>query len=146
MPLIDRLNVTERLMKNTMIIDGHWLWIGGLDRKGYGKGWFNGKTIQVHRISAHLHHGLDLGDFYQQALHKNTCRHRNCWNPDCIYVGSSKDNHRDRVELKTHCPKGHEYNAENTSLVVEKEGNIYRRCKTCSRETTRRLTQERKSI
>jgi hypothetical protein len=32
---------------------------------------------------------------------------------------------------KTHCPKGHEYTAENTRYYAAKNGSIWRRCRAC---------------
>ena len=32
---------------------------------------------------------------------------------------------------KTHCPKGHDYTAENTWMETRKDGGLCRRCRTC---------------
>lgn len=47
----------------------------------------------------------------------------------------------DRNRSKTHCPKGHEYTPENTTLQQKGKGRVSRLCKTCrtlSRRTGRR--------
>lgn len=47
--------------------------------------------------------------------------------------------------LKTHCPSGHEYSAENTRTVTD-GGHTYRACKTCMRETHKRFRLKRRKI
>jgi len=95
LPILDRL-------KNSTIIDdktGCWLYIGGNDgRKGYGKIRFRYRKVAVHRVSAHLYLGLDLTNNNLQALHKQNCPNKNCWNPEHLYVGTHHDNMQDALE------------------------------------------------
>lgn len=39
---------------------------------------------------------------------------------------------------KTHCPQGHEYNADNSSIRTRKSGAVNRICLICKRENTRK--------
>ena len=138
-----KIPLWKRLLKNTKFDNGHWLWQGYKMPSGHGQIRINYKMILLHRLSAHIYHGMDLLDMKVQANHKNICRESSCWNPEHIYVGTQKQNVEDRQEfketrsgsnnrLKTHCIKGHEYNEENTT-----KRNKRRHCKVCHREKAR---------
>lgn len=93
------LAILERLKTKTRYVGKCWLYIGGHDEKGYGRVRFNGKKCHVNRVACHLFHGLDLSDITQHALHKwQICPHKNCWNPEHLYVGTNLDNVKDTVE------------------------------------------------
>lgn len=51
--------------------------------------------IGVHRVSAHIHHGLDLKAKRVQACHTDECPNKNCWNPEHVYVGNASKNKSD---------------------------------------------------
>jgi hypothetical protein len=40
---------------------------------------------------------------------------------------------------KTHCPKGHPYNAENTRFGINKNGKPKRQCRQCQRDLETRI-------
>lgn len=68
------------------------------------------------------------------ALHRDGDALNNT--PENLYWGSYSENMRDAIEhgthvaaSKTHCPQGHEYDAENTRYT--KDG--HRVCRTCHR-------------
>lgn len=134
--MLTKDDLLRRLKSKTNIINGHWLFEGALDSCGYGSMW-DGNTInRAHRLSAYIFLGLDINDKTQHALHKDTCPYRNCWNHDCLYIGTHKDNMKDlRDSLnpngRLHC--GH----------PDVEANIYlmggrRRCKICYTKLDRR--------
>ena len=78
-----------------------WLWAGRISPKGYGLYGRAGKTRQAHRISYEKTTGeVPVGKF---VLHK--CGYPNCVNPAHLYIGTLKDNNRDRF-LAGHYPKG----------------------------------------
>ena len=92
--LIDRL-------RNYTKIDGEcWRWTGAHKGGGYGAIRVDGRLIGVHRVSAHIHHGLDLRSDLM-ALHKRNCPNRDCWNPAHLYVGTKSDNTIDSIAMGT---------------------------------------------
>jgi hypothetical protein len=133
-------DIIERMKERTINLTGCWEFQGAAP-KGYGMVRFNGKMRSVHRLSAAYYLGLNLDDKSQQANHNAACTHKNCWNPDHLYVGTEVENKRDR-KLKgeehkgnqytnaTHCVNGHEFTPENTYQY----GSGQRRCKQCYKD------------
>jgi hypothetical protein len=83
----------------------------GRTSQGYGMLWVgsreDGNHYGVHRLSAYIHLELDLDSPILNALHKLICKYRNCWNPNCLYVGTQSDNGRDYRESRKYCKSGH---------------------------------------
>jgi HNH endonuclease len=110
-----------------------WEWIGTKNEYGYGIKTVNNKAVRAHRLSWEIHNG---------AIPKNLCVCHKCDNPGCVrpdhlFLGTKKDNNRDKgnkgrhpCSLKTHCPSGHEYTEENTN--INPKGS--RDCRACDRE------------
>jgi len=70
---------------------GCWLWIGSINRLGYGQtAYFSGIT-KAHRLSWSVHRG-PIPD-RMMVLHK--CDNRQCINPDHLFLGTQTDNMRD---------------------------------------------------
>lgn len=65
-------------------------WPYARDRQGYGKVYFKKKVLCIHRVIAHLAHGLDLFDYKIKALHK--CNNPPCFEPSHIKLGSQSLN------------------------------------------------------
>lgn len=111
-----------------------WLWIGPKRAYRYGKFFFRGKHLAAHRFMYELCHGeIPLG-----LIICHTCDVPLCVNPKHLYAGTQKDNMRDCIERKrnwniqkSHCRRGHPFNADNTRISVRKNGNTYRNCRIC---------------
>lgn len=109
-----------------------WVWVGTLGGNGYGKVYFNGKPRWAHRVVYELHgnkipHGLELD---------HLCRNPLCVNPSHLEPVTHRENmmrapHTARHihAAKTHCPSGHPYSPENTTVY---RGMRY--CRICSRK------------
>jgi hypothetical protein len=118
-----------------------WNWQGSAGNSGYGKLRIgHSKDHQTHRLSYQLFHG-EIPDGLC-VLHR--CDNRKCINPEHLFVGTHADNTRDMIEkgrhipsmsLRTHCPRGHEYDGINS--------NGARICKVCDKETRRRYVERR---
>ena len=77
-------------------LDECWLWIGASTTDGYGHLRRAGTTIPTHRYSFALCYGYI--DDTLMCLH--TCDNPKCVNPNHLYLGTNKDNCRDRSERK----------------------------------------------
>ncbi len=92
-------------------------WTGSLNNQGYGQVRLGGKTVLAHRVAYERAHGpLPPG---MNALH--SCDTPACVNPDHLHAGTLRDNSAEMLArgrhpnpLKTVCPHGHPYDAENT--------------------------------
>jgi hypothetical protein len=69
-----------------------WVWTGRKIRKGYGHISSKKKTLIVHRFSWLIHNGPIVNGLH--VLHM--CDVRNCVNPEHLYLGTEKENARDR--------------------------------------------------
>lgn len=129
-----------------------WPWPGSVGSHGYGQISYNGRPELVHRVIFDAVHGLiPEGHKIDHTCHNEdlscsggkTCQHRRCANWFHIVAKSNKDNlddanrPRQRGRFKTHCPKDHPYDDENTMWVTRvKNGNPIneRQCKACNRD------------
>ena len=126
-----------------------WMWIGAIGTSGYGLFKFNGRTELVHRLAYST-----LVDAIPEGLHiDHLCRVRCCVNPAHLEPVTCGENTRRstapeaarrRHALITHCPRGHEYSAENTS-IRRGRGCEERQCKECRRAEGRLYMQKKRA-
>lgn len=148
-PLANPKTPIERLLgKVEKQPDGCWLWTGSLMESGYGMFRLHGQATLAHRASYELHKGKIPEGFVVDHL----CRVRPCINPSHLEactlqenVRRGRRNGRDfgaAQRAKTHCPRGHAYDATNT--YTSKAGK--RHCKECVRVRDRETRLEVKAL
>lgn len=88
-----RKTVLEMLMDKRRISGGCWLWMGGLNKGGYGQFYiYPCRTPKgVHRVAYEEFVGPIPDGLF--VLHK--CDVRNCFNPKHLFLGTSLDNMQD---------------------------------------------------
>jgi hypothetical protein len=114
---------------------GCWIWQGRIDYKGYGR---RGDDL-AHRLSYQQHVGPIPAGLQLDHL----CRVRACVNPTHLEPVTNAENQR-RSPLvnsaKTHCPKGHPYDEENTYRWRKA-----RHCRSCKADAVARYRARKSS-
>lgn len=115
---------------------GCWIFQGYLDKHGYGSFMEKslrqgGRIVRAHRFSYEL--------FYRETIPEglvidHLCRTPACVNPWHLEVVTVRQNtlrshltQASKQLLRTHCPRGHEYNKQNTRLAGRR-----RFCRLCA--------------
>lgn len=117
---------------------GCFLWIGPCNRKGYGVLSAEGGAQIAHRASYEFH----VGKIPDGLQLDHLCRTRCCINPRHLEPVTLQENVR-RGEVgkffrnKTHCPKGHPYDEDNTG---RSQGERY--CKECRNSVRRDIRSQ----
>lgn len=100
----------------------------------------NCKTWLVHQLICFVFHG-ERPEWAEHVRHLDGDKSNN--HADNIVYGTAAENSLDVIvhgrnhqRRKTHCPKGHEYTRDNTSIRQRGTG-VGRGCKTCSSESSR---------
>lgn len=106
---------------------GCWLWLGEIDRGGYGRCNIQGRTIGAHRVI----YELEKGPIPPRLTLDHLCRVRSCVNPNHLepvphQVNCQRGLVGEHLRRRTHCPQGHLYSESNT--IMRKNS---RHCRTC---------------
>ncbi len=121
-----------------------WNWIGGTDKDGYGKIYITIRRGFRIKFSSHrLSYIMFKGNLKHDLFVCHSCDNPSCINPFHLEAKIVLENNRDSAirnrhynKLVTHCPRGHEYNKENTYL--SKDGS--RSCRICRKLCDRKYT------
>jgi hypothetical protein len=108
------MNAIERELRFWSYVDIRadeecWPWVGATDGRGYGRFWFDGRTIQAHRFAYEAALGETIpADHY--GCH--SCDYPPCCNPAHVWPGTHADNVADCVAKgrqsrgeRQHCAK-----------------------------------------
>lgn len=133
------INAIERFLDNICVdSNGCWIWTASRFSTGYGS------YQNIHNYPQKTAHQFSYkyfkGELESGKEIDHLCHNRPCANPDHLEqvthrVNSQRGEKGNRAynglyeSLKTHCPKGHEYNKENTYVY---RGSRF--CRICDRE------------
>ena len=76
----------------------HWIWMGAVDKDGYGQLQANGVTWKAHRFSYYIF----IEEIEEGLLICHTCDITSCVRPDHLFKGTVQDNNRDTVNKGKH--------------------------------------------
>lgn len=133
--------------------NGCWIWRKRLSNVGYGQIGVRRpegvRTMSAHRVS----YEAFVGPIPDGLVIDHLCRVRACVNPEHLEPVTQRQNvMRSPIApgainaAKTHCPKDHPYDDENTVHYMHKNGTTrVRLCRTCQRDSARRADRRRRA-
>lgn len=127
---------------------GCWIWIGDISDKGYGRvrrGPVGASGRPSYRFAHRVIYELERGPVPDGLELDHLCRVRCCVNPDHLEAvthaqNMERGNSGINFRTRTHCPQGHQYDAENTGI----SNGGHRVCRACRRLIAARRRQRAK--
>ncbi len=116
-----------------------WNWTAWKNQKDYGRFWDGTRSVMAHRFLWEQMNGVIPEGFELDHL----CRNPACVNPQHLEVVTRSENilrgrapelNRQRQLSKTHCPRGHAYDKENTYIRPDNRGRECRACHVVARK------------
>lgn len=89
----NKKDVMKRFFSFVKKTKGCWNWIGDIGVGGYGRIWYNGKTVKAHRLS----YEKFIGPIPEGILICHTCDNPKCVNPKHLFLGTHQDNNSDKT-------------------------------------------------
>lgn len=72
-----------------------WHWVGVVNKQGYGRMTYAGRTQMVHRLSYMAFKKAELPDWPTLVMH--SCDNPSCINPEHLSTGTHRDNFLDAL-------------------------------------------------
>lgn len=113
------------------------IFLGSDNGNGYGQFGYHGKKGYAHRYAWERVNG----PIPEHLTVDHLCRVRRCVNVAHLELVEPVENYLRAVRIRTHCPNGHEYTADN--LFIKGNGKNVRLCKTCKQNTSKRGAKRR---
>ena len=125
--------VAERLERLSQRDGDCLIWVGRIDRGGYGALKINGKYMKAHRASYVLAHGM----IPEGLVIDHLCRVRACINPDHLEAVTGLENTRRGIRSnvrRTTCNRGHDLTDPSNLILTKKDVPGKYSCRACRRE------------
>lgn len=137
----------DRFLSRTIVDEsGCWNYTGFLDRDGYGMFRVGPDQRRAHRVS----YEMFVADIPDGLVMDHLCRNRSCVNPTHLEPVTVQENTlrgsgiTANNALKTHCPSGHEYSADNLVICVGRR--VCRRCRSARNQRYDRENREKRRV
>ena len=126
-----------RALRRIRVDHGCWLWLGSTSDCGYGQLW-DGQAKRMDLAHRYFYE-VCRGPIPAGLTLDHLCRRRNCVRPSHLEPATNSENILRGVSpsalnaRKTHCKRGHPFDAENTRYARNGKGVLGRVCRACNR-------------